>query len=72
MICKYCGGYYEQANNNQKYCSADCKKKMNMHTRDKSTVPHTKTNTEITDINIKASKKGISYGQYVARYGYGK
>ncbi len=73
MICNYCGGYYESKDSRKKYCSEECSRKRQRKAatqlaRERK-LKTTNNNKAVDEINKKAYEKGISYGQYVARYG---
>ena len=64
--CEYCGKVYEQGSTNP-YCSDACK---NMYSsgRAKNTGRKNKA-LSIVDISKLAKAEGMTYGQYVAKYG---
>ena len=76
--CEQCGRYFKRVNNAQRYCCAECAKEGNLRTRRelqrlrrkraKEEMQRQKGKT-LTDIAEEASKAGMTYGKYVAKYG---
>lgn len=70
-ICKICGKEFTGGAKNKVYCSSKChdefKKKDAKRIRDNELNKKNKMNP-ITEIQLKASKLGLSYGEYVAKY----
>ena len=65
FVCRWCGKEFE-ATTYRKFCCEACKKEF--HSKRK---PNNKKNMKnIVKINELARKEGLSYGQYVAKYGY--
>ena len=77
--CAYCGSPFIQKNCKQKFCSVSCRdenkkkrfkenpEKYSYYKKRKSS-RKTKGNA-IGEINKKALEEGLTYGQYVAKYG---
>lgn len=78
--CVICGAKLE--GRQMKYCSAKCKNKnLMIYTtaqrkedfeamKPKAPKPRKKPRMSIDEIIVMANKEGLSYGQYVAKYGY--
>ena len=64
--CEYCGKVYKQGSENQ-YCSDECKSKY-ASGRDKKRVRKKKP-LSIAEINRLAKAEGLTYGQYIVKYG---
>ncbi len=64
--CRWCGKQFE-SNTPVEFCSAACRK---AH-RQKKKTDNKKNMAEIARINELARKEGLTYGQYLARHGYG-
>ena len=69
-ICDECGQEFERVNNNQRYCSAECKanmqkKRMAIYAEKKIKKKMNKM-PALIDISAEARKAGMSYGKYVA------
>lgn len=73
-ICKNCGKEFTSGVKNKVYCSSKCrdefKKKDAKTKRETELRERNKKNkmNPITEIQLKASKLGLSYGEYVAKY----
>ena len=77
--CAYCGKTFIPKNSKQKYCSVACrdknKKKRIKENPDKYTYYRERKTrrkakgTDLGRINEKARAEGLTYGQYVAKYG---
>ena len=67
-ICAFCGAKFT-GDRKKKYCCDDCRIRHNKRLKPK---PRNKPAQSIADINALARAEGLSYGQYVAKYGYGK
>lgn len=70
--CNYCGKIFYTRSTGDKWCSDECKenhKKSAQESvkRQKWTKEVEKTQSSIRDIVKKASKAGMSYGEYVAK-----
>lgn len=82
--CKWCGNEFE-GRNQQRYCSKSCKDKMNEFSgikyQHKELVEKSQyvqkakrgrpkyKGPSILEIDAAARKEGLTYGQYVAKYG---
>lgn len=64
--CRWCGKQFDSSTPAE-YCSADCRK---AHRANRKT-SNKKNMKEIVRINELARKEGLTYGQYLARHGYG-
>lgn len=64
--CRWCGKQFD-SNTPVEFCSAACRK---AHRRKKKT-DNKKNMKEIARINELARSEGLTYGQYLARHGYG-
>lgn len=55
----------------QKYCCKECAMMANKRCQQESKVrrQHKKTNASLIDIVRKSKEEGLTYGQYVAKYG---
>ena len=55
----------------QKYCCKECAMMANKRSQQESQVRrrHKKANADLVDIVRKAIEEGLTYGQYVAKYG---
>ena len=55
----------------QKYCCKECAMMANKRSQQESQVRRRrkKANTSLNDIARKSKEEGLSYGQYVAKYG---
>ena len=75
-ICRYCGLDFEPSPNTpyQMFCCVPCRKAYYRVANGLGTTRKKKQTTEekIANIAVKARAMGISYGEYVARYEYGK
>ena len=80
--CPICGKQFMARCGRQKYCSKDCREKLERETRksnredalyrerNKDNIKRAnKRRNELIRINDKAKKEGLTYGQYVARHG---
>lgn len=63
--CEYCGKVYEQAYTS-KYCSEECKNKARAHTKKRG---RPKKKLTLAEIDRLAKAEGLTYGQYVSKYG---
>lgn len=69
-ICKTCGKVFIRNIRHKTYCSAECKMKMDRY-RWAARRKKKKSNLiTIAEINRKAFAEGLTYGQYVAKYGF--
>mgnify|MGYP003314736900 CR=1 FL=1 len=75
-ICLTCGKEFAPSNSNKVCCSSECQKVRDrelVNASNRSIRQRNKkaksSEQQINDINAKAKAMGLSYGQYVARYG---
>ena len=76
-ICLICGNEFAPSHANKVCCSPECQKKRerelvnasNRSIQQKRAKKVKSSEQQINDINAKAKAMGLSYGQYVARYG---
>lgn len=68
-FCLFCGSKLNGVQ--KKYCNSKCRNeylKANKNTVTRKAIRRKKTS--LADINKKARSEGLSYGQYMAKYGY--
>lgn len=71
IICPTCGKNFPYNSGNRKYCSLECKNKAQQIKADESASPRQrkKRAKTIVDIIRAAKAEGLSYGEYVSKYG---
>ena len=75
--CAYCGKVFTKNSGPQKFCSKECYLSQRRESYDpvkrreerKRRQKPAKPDSELARINRQAREIGLSYGQYVARYG---
>lgn len=72
LICKYCGKeFYGKIR--AEYCSDECRHQVQLEQkrryREKKNRNH-KRDLSLTNLAALARNEGLTYGQYVAKYGY--
>lgn len=65
VICQWCGKMFVTKAFNAKYCSSSCRHKHDYDIRRKA---KTAPKSGLRDVVRGAEEKGMSYGEYVARY----
>ena len=63
-VCKWCGNLFVSGSPHGDYCSNSCRKKAY-----KAYAPKNTKKKTINEIVKEADALGMSYGQYVAKYG---
>ena len=73
-ICKGCGKEFEPKKGvtYQLYCSKECRKSNQPYYKPLKKRKVKNLGEDLAKINAKARAEGLSYGQYVAKYGYEK
>lgn len=73
--CKYCGKKFVKQTVHQKYCSVQCRKsgfyygEKNNNGTAQVENEKPKYKSELARLNAEARAHGMSYGQYVSKYG---
>lgn len=77
--CVICGRLFTTSHSRQRTCSEECKKELHRRNvesyqqkqleESKARVTSYESQQELIDIAVLAKQAGMSYGQYVAKYG---